>query len=801
MDFASVTRHSRRRSFASVAGIVAVISSPPAFAGSWTGDFSIPGFDGSVRACAVHGGQYVVGGDFQWAGGVSARNIAQWTGDRWAPVGQGLPRPVARLVTWGTDLLAATESDGRESSPVMRFSAGSWRPLGPQLYGSAEALLIEGPNVYVAGPLFDVGLSNSPRVMKWDGGSWQAIGGGFDGRVLALAIYQGDLYAGGEFLNAEGQYVSRIARWDGAHWQPVAEGTNTGGNVSVRALAVYDGRLIAGGLFSSLGGVPARGVAAWNGAAWDSLPNTPKDCWIYDLVVEGDLLHAAGVLQVPNLWGSGFATFDGQSWRVPTPYPDWGIQDIAAQNGALVAVGYSSGLLTGTPAVDRVPVRDVVVRDPSWHALDSWRPSMRGLLGPSWTEVMALHVHQGELYAGGYLEYAAQSPSWTYTGPLARWTTDGWKPLGVDLRGWVHKLASWGDKLVVGGPGFYVGGVSSSVVAWEGNTWTDLGGPLEGWVSGLTEWQGTLIAAGGLRLPWQQAWSAVAIHRSSGWGILGEPLVADQSSVFSVATHRGELYVAGSSLSSAAGSSSLMRWDGARWMPVPGTQPGPAKCLLSRADGLWVGFGGYSLDGASVRRWDGERWTEVEGLGGEVLSLVEHGGEVYAGGALIANGVPTTLARWSGGGVDGGGLPIVASWLVIPDGPASAIETMASLGNDLWVGGWFSRLQGGQAEAIARWTLEDAPGPTVVAGSMSSWPNPARERILFRIALPRAGRATLTLYDLHGAKVATLVDEDLPVGPVERSWSIPSTRVPTGIYFARLEAPGISFSSKVVVAR
>jgi hypothetical protein len=125
---------------------------------------------------------------------------------------------------------------------------------------------------------------------------------------------------------------------------------------------------------------------------------------------------------------------------------------------------------------------------------------------------------------------------------------------------------------------------------------------------------------------------------------------------------------------------------------------------------------------------------------------------------------------------------------------------MALLGNDLWVGGWFSRLGAGQAEAIARWT-EDAPAPTLGTGSITSWPNPARERMDFRFALPRAGRATLTLYDLHGAKVATLVDEDLPVGPVARSWSIPPTHVPAGIYFAHLEAPGVSLSSKVVVAR
>ena len=790
--------------------LAAALSSAPASAGSWTGDFSIPAFDGPLQACAFHGGQYVVAGDFQWAGGLHISNIARWNGTLWTSMGEGLP-PVNRLAHWGSDLLAATSTDDSRSSAVMRFSGGSWRPIAPALHGSAEALLATPGELYVAGMLYREGLYQASRVMRWQGGSWHVVGGDFDARILALAIYNGDLYAGGEFLYAEDRPVSCIARWDGTRWQPVG-GAGGPEISSIRALAVYGGRLVAGGSFTSLGGEAIHGIGAWNGQAWEALPNTPQDAVVNDLLVEGNLLHAAGVLQVPNQWAAGVATFDGESWSVAMPYPDWGIVDIAGWDNAqalpipetsaseayfaLLAVGDPSGLISGAPAFDRTPVRDVVVRDPSWRSLTPWQPGMRGLLGPSWTEVKALHVHAGDLYAGGYFEFAAEPPRWTPTGPLARWRNDGWKPVDAGLRGWVNRLTSWNDQLVIGGAGFYAGGWTSSVLAWGDDAWSNLGGELQGYVTGLADWQGALVAAGGVRLPGQSSWSGVAIHRNPGWEILGEPLVTDQSSITSVAVFHDELFVAGSALSAAAGAGSLMRWNGTSWLPVPNTPPGIVKCLLPRADGLWVGFAAYGkYFRSSVWRWDGDRWTEM-GLAGDVFALAEHENDVYAAWFLGPGGA---LARWNG--EDPNEHPFSSTWTLIPDGPSSVIETMASLGKDLWVGGWFTRHEKGQAEAVARWTSVAGPPPSVAGGPLRPWPNPAKERTSFRFSLPRAGRVTLNIYDLHGAKVATLVDEDLPGGPVERSWSIPKGRVPAGIYFARLEGPGVSWSAKVVVAR
>jgi hypothetical protein len=374
-------------------------------------------------------------------------------------------------------------------------------------------------------------------------------------------------------------------------------------------------------------------------------------------------------------------------------------------------------------------------------------------------------------YCRGYLN----SPLIPGLPPAFALTSAGWKAVVSDSGERARELDG---RLVVGGRCLRRR-VGLGGTAWDGHSWSNLGGLLEGYPVGFTEWQGGLVASGLLRLPGQQGWSAVAINHGHAWSILGEPLLNDQWSTSAVATFRGELFVAGTSLSAAAGSGSVMRWDGARWPPVPSTPPGTAKCLLSRADGLWVGFaqyGGYG--GSSVWRWDGDRWTEMTGLNGEVLVLVEHENDVFAGGSLNASGISTSLARWHGG-ADPDGRPFISIWTPVPDGPTSAIETMASLGNDLWVGGrtWQAvRQRRSPAD-------ENAPAPTSVAGSISR-PNPHGNG--WSSAAPWRGTATLTPTTPRRGSPPWSTRT-----PADRSRILVDSihRVPAGIYFARLGAP------------
>ncbi|MBZ0266614.1 choice-of-anchor B family protein [bacterium] len=99
-----------------------------------------------------------------------------------------------------------------------------------------------------------------------------------------------------------------------------------------------------------------------------------------------------------------------------------------------------------------------------------------------------------------------------------------------------------------------------------------------------------------------------------------------------------------------------------------------------------------------------------------------------------------------------------------------------------------------------------APGlPAVEPGlRLAMRPNPFAAAASVAFALPVRGRAKLTVHDVRGARIATLVDEVLDPGVHRRPWNGRNEAggaVATGVYFLRLESAGRMTSQKVVRVR
>jgi hypothetical protein len=81
-------------------------------------------------------------------------------------------------------------------------------------------------------------------------------------------------------------------------------------------------------------------------------------------------------------------------------------------------------------------------------------------------------------------------------------------------------------------------------------------------------------------------------------------------------------------------------------------------------------------------------------------------------------------------------------------------------------------------------------------------PNPATAATVVQLSLPVAAHARLTLVDVQGRRVATLLDGPLPAGrhpvPLAPVWA--AHRPAAGVYFLRLEAGGRLLARKFVVA-
>ena len=81
----------------------------------------------------------------------------------------------------------------------------------------------------------------------------------------------------------------------------------------------------------------------------------------------------------------------------------------------------------------------------------------------------------------------------------------------------------------------------------------------------------------------------------------------------------------------------------------------------------------------------------------------------------------------------------------------------------------------------------------------AAYPNPSRETINFIYSLPEEGRVELSVYDLSGRRVATLVDSELTAGRHEVSWSCAD--VESGVYLYRLETDSGSMTKRLVISR
>jgi predicted MPP superfamily phosphohydrolase len=89
------------------------------------------------------------------------------------------------------------------------------------------------------------------------------------------------------------------------------------------------------------------------------------------------------------------------------------------------------------------------------------------------------------------------------------------------------------------------------------------------------------------------------------------------------------------------------------------------------------------------------------------------------------------------------------------------------------------------------------PPRLVIAGSV---PNPFSARTAIRFGIPRDGWANLSLYDVSGRLVATVIDGSVSAGYHEAGW-VNDGAVEPGLYFLRLRAAGDEVTRKVVVAQ
>jgi hypothetical protein len=85
-----------------------------------------------------------------------------------------------------------------------------------------------------------------------------------------------------------------------------------------------------------------------------------------------------------------------------------------------------------------------------------------------------------------------------------------------------------------------------------------------------------------------------------------------------------------------------------------------------------------------------------------------------------------------------------------------------------------------------------------------NYPNPFNPTTQILFSLPNSERVSLTIYNLIGQKIATLVDGTMAAGSHVVTWNGRDSRgmqLPSGVYFYRLESPGFSAARRMLMLK
>jgi hypothetical protein len=96
-----------------------------------------------------------------------------------------------------------------------------------------------------------------------------------------------------------------------------------------------------------------------------------------------------------------------------------------------------------------------------------------------------------------------------------------------------------------------------------------------------------------------------------------------------------------------------------------------------------------------------------------------------------------------------------------------------------------------QIDTDGNYEYSDIIAVKIMPGQFSlnqNYPNPFNPTTVIRYAIPKDGYVTLTIYDILGRKVQTLINEKQPAGRYKKTFN--ASALASGIYFYRISVTG-----------
>ncbi|MBN1149331.1 MAG: hypothetical protein JXA78_18865 [Anaerolineales bacterium] len=500
-----------------------------------------------------------------------------------------------------------------------------------------------------------------------------------DGSLDLSSGFQGALDLSGWQVTLDSQLgplLAPAAAQSDANWEPSWQALSSQGlNGNVSALAVIGDCVYAGGSFTATGDGSVSNlnhIAQYCNGAWYGLPNQGLNGNVNALLQVGNDLYVGG-------------SFSQTS------------------DGALTDLGNIARYSASIGA---------------WYALPR-----QGLNGGVW----ALARHGETVYVGG--SFSATGDGWaTSLGNIALYNTyfDSWNALpNQGLNNVVYDLAV-SDVGVFAGGQFTATGDGTltnlgyiALYVFNGDFWAPLpNNGLNSWVFALATAGNDVYAGGVFAATGDNSVTALYIARfnliDSSWYAL--PNLGLNNYISTLAVSGSDLYVGGSFGQTADGAISglnhIARYDleDREWGQLPNQGlNGGVGALAVGVNDLYVGGQFTTLsDGSLTNLGQIARtittpaaWTALpeQGLNNEVYALAVLGSDLYVGGSFSASGDGALsglghIARYN---------TVTRAWYPLANqGLDAEVDALATVGNDLYVGGYFTATDDGALTNLGR---------------------------------------------------------------------------------------------------
>lgn len=676
----------------------------------------------------------------------------------------------------------------------------SWHQTNGPYGGNVQALFVH-PNGDLLAGTREGGLYRSSD----NGETWDHIG--LNGEFIWSFAVQPD----GNLLIGIGGGIFRGSR-DGTGWQQILSI-----DTAVRALALgTNGNIIAGSTqndYPSESGQIFRSTD--NGETWAQSNTGLRATGVRALLTDRDATIYAGTWSETSAGGGVFRSTDnGESWH-SLGLAGLAVQALHIDESGTIAAATSEGVffssdsgVTWQPRNEGLPEGAVIalVAAADGRLLASNVHGVFRLSGSQWTP-----------FGAGLTESHAQTLAGTPRGDVfAGSTVNGLFRLDRGASIWAHKSTGINNtnvtSLLENRDGFLFA-VAAQIGVFRsrdaGISWQKL--PLDGTrIGSLALGPDGVIYAnasgfGGIHRStdngetWERLGLETAIvnnllfrsnteifattfdglYRSGDAGATWQPIAfAGRHTASLIANHQGVLFVR------SAGALHRSVDNGATWMALPAVSRNATGLAVNSVDHL---FAATAYDGGVYRSMDnGESWEHTGLLAAtETASDRLYVGPLHvtAGDELYA-GTNRGLYR----SLDNG-----ESWVDISD---NAIPNLISALLIDAAGHFFVATR---ASGIFRSGEPLPPQPVFDFQLEQNYPNPFNASTTFRFTLPQSGFVLLKIYDVRGREVATPVAEGRVAGANQVTWN--AGDLPSGVYFARLQAGGLVETRKVMLLR